>query len=190
MFISGLLRFLFLIEKPIILINSLLLKCTPIDSDSQIPDSVVFNTEARFSSITCEDNDILKIIRNLDISKAHGFDDISIRMVKLCDDSLVKPLSIIFQKCINSGVFPDSWKKSNSVPIYKKNVKQLVSNYRPVSLLPICSKIFERISVWISTRRLLWVSAIINCSQDICQFLPKLSIWSELLFSWHPKGFW
>ena len=56
---------------------------TPIANDSQIPDSVVFNTEARLSSITCEDNDILKIIRNLDISKAHGFDDISVRMVTL-----------------------------------------------------------------------------------------------------------
>ena len=80
-------------------------QCAPIDNDSQIPDSLVFNTEARFSSITCENNDILKIIRNLDISKAHGFDDISIRMVKLCDDSLVKPLSIIFKNCINSGLF-------------------------------------------------------------------------------------
>ena len=88
-------------------------QCTPIANDSQIPDSVVFNTEVRFSSITCEDNDILKIIRNLDISKAHGFDDISIRMVKLCDDSLVKLLSLIFKNYINSGVFPDSWKKSN-----------------------------------------------------------------------------
>ena len=98
-------------------------QCTPITNDSQIPESVVFNMEARFSLITCEDNDILKIIRNIDISKAHGFDDISIRMVKLCDDSLVKPLSIIFQKCINSGVFPDSWKKSNIVSIHKKNDK-------------------------------------------------------------------
>ena len=74
-------------------------QCTPIDNDSQIPDSVVLKTEARLSSITCEDNDILKIIRNPDISKVHGFDDILVRMVKLCDDSLVKPLSIIFQNC-------------------------------------------------------------------------------------------
>ena len=77
-------------------------QCTPIDNDSQIPDSVVLKTETRLSSITCEDNDILKIIRNLDISKAHGFDDMPVRMVKLCDDSLVKPLSIIFQNCIQA----------------------------------------------------------------------------------------
>ena len=120
-------------------------QCTPIDNDSQIPDSVFFNTEARFSSITCEENDILKIIRNLDISKAHGFDDISVRMVTLCGDSIVKALSKIFQNCINSGVFPDSCKKSSIVPIHRKNDKQLINNYRPVSPLPICSKIFERI---------------------------------------------
>ena len=88
---------------------------------------------------------ILKIIRNLEINKAHGFDDISIGMVKLCDDSPGKPLSVIFQNCINPGVFPDSSKKSNIVAIHKKNHKQLINNYRPASLLPICSKIFEQI---------------------------------------------
>ena len=63
-------------KKPILLINSLLLNAHPL-IDSQIPDSVVFNTEARVSSIACEDNGIIKIIRNLVISRAHGFDDIS-----------------------------------------------------------------------------------------------------------------
>ena len=95
-------------------------QCTPIDNDSQIPDSAVFNTKVKLFAITCEGNDILKIIRNLAISKAHGFDDISVRMVKLGDDFLAKPLSIMFQNCINSGVFPDSWEKSNIVPIHKK----------------------------------------------------------------------
>ena len=56
------------------------------------------------------------------------------KMVKLCDDFLVKHFPIIFQNCINSSVFPDSWKKSNIVPIHRKNDKQLINNYRPVSL--------------------------------------------------------
>ena len=43
------------------------------------------------------------------------------------------------------GVFPDIWKKANIIPIHKKNQKNLLKNYRPVSLLPICSKIFERL---------------------------------------------
>ena len=47
--------------------------------------------------------------------------------------------------CVYKGYFPDEWKKANVVPIFKKNDKQNLKNYRPVSLLPICSKMFERI---------------------------------------------
>ena len=133
-------------KKPTILINSLLLNVHPsIMILKFLTRLFFFITEARFSSITCEGEDILKIIRNLDMSKVHGFDDVSIRMVKLCGDSLLEPISIIFWNYINSGIFPDSWKKSNIVPIQKKNDKQLINNYRPVSLLPIYSKMFERI---------------------------------------------
>ena len=45
--------------------------------------------------------------------------------------------------CLNTGKFPSEWKKGNDVPIHKKDDKQNVKNYCPVSLLPICSKIFE-----------------------------------------------
>ena len=46
---------------------------------------------------------------------------------------------------LETGVFPIHWKKANVVPINKKESKQLVKNYRPVSLLPICGKVFERL---------------------------------------------
>ena len=52
---------------------------------------------------------------------------------------------MIFTSCIETGVFPIHSKKANVVPIHKKESKQLVKNYRPVSLLPICGKIFERL---------------------------------------------
>ena len=58
---------------------------------------------------------------------------------------IVKPLSIIFKNCIDNGIFPDIWKKSNIIPIHKKGDKQITDNYRPVSLLPICGKIFEKL---------------------------------------------
>ena len=64
-------------------------------------------------------------------------------MLKLGSPPIIKPLSIIFQNCLKSSTFPDDWKKGKLVPVHKKNGKQLVNNYRPVSLLPICSKIFE-----------------------------------------------
>ena len=56
-------------------------------------------------SINFFDNDILKIIKSLDINKAHGHDDISVRMVKICDDAIKKPLSIIYKNCIKTGLY-------------------------------------------------------------------------------------
>ena len=70
----------------------------------------------------------------------------SIRMLKLCDKSICKPLSIIIKSCPPQGIFLSEWKIGNIVPIYKKNDKQCVKNYRTVSLLPICSKVLERIT--------------------------------------------
>ena len=52
---------------------------------------------------------------------------------------------IINKNCINSRIFPNIWKKSNVVPVHKKGDKQVVDNYRPVSLLPIFGKILERL---------------------------------------------
>ena len=97
------------------------------------------------SSFQFNDQDILKIIRALHVNKTRGCDDISIRMIKICDQSIIKPLSIIYHNCLNTGTFPDIWKKSNIVPVHKKGDKQVVNNYRPVSLLPVCGKILERL---------------------------------------------
>ena len=90
-------------------------------------------------------SDIAKIINSLDTNKAHGHDEITIRMIKVCASSISKPLAILFRKCLKSECFPKERKKANIVPVYKKHDKQLIKNYRPVSLLPICSKIFEKV---------------------------------------------
>ena len=66
-------------------------------------------------------------------------------MLKICDSAIVEPLSILFNNCMNQIMFPDICKRSNICPIHKKGDKQIISNYRPVSLLPICGKIFERL---------------------------------------------
>ena len=66
-------------------------------------------------------------------------------MIKLCDEVICRPLNIIFKTCLNTGKFPSEWKKGNDVPIHKKDDKQNGKNYRSVSLIPICGKIFERL---------------------------------------------
>ena len=57
----------------------------------------------------------------------------------------MKPLSIIFKNCLQTRTFPNNWKRSNVVLNQKKGDKQLLQNYIPDLLLPICSKIFEKI---------------------------------------------
>ena len=66
-------------------------------------------------------------------------------MIKIRDESLLKPLFILFKNSLKLSYYPDIWKKSNIIPAHKKNDKQLVNNYRPISLLPSFGKIFEKI---------------------------------------------
>ena len=56
-------------------------------------------------------DDIAKIMKNLNPNKAHGFDMISICMLKICGDSILKPLELIFKSCNESGNFPSNGKK-------------------------------------------------------------------------------
>ena len=77
--------------------------------------------------------------------KAGGYDGISVTMLQLCATEVAKPLKIIFEKCLNTGMFPDSWKYANVQSIHKNGNPQIKSNYRPISLLPICGKILEKI---------------------------------------------
>ena len=66
-------------------------------------------------------------------------------MLIMCDDFMGNPLRIIYENILSSGIYPGIWKSANLTPIHKKGDKQLVNNYRPISLLPICGKIFEKL---------------------------------------------
>ena len=115
-----------------------------LSSNSVLPSGLPQLTKKCLDSIHFLSSDITKIISYLDPNKAHGHDMPSIRMIKLCGKSICKPLSITFNGYLNEGKFPREWKKANVVPVHKKRNKQSLKNYRPISLLPICSKIFER----------------------------------------------
>ena len=71
-------------------------------------------------TVNFSNDDISKIINNLDQNKAHGHDMLSIQMIKLCRTSICKPLSIIFNDCLKEGKFPSDWKKAHVVPADKK----------------------------------------------------------------------
>ena len=102
-------------------------------------------TDETLSSFNINDADIFAIIKNQNPNKSHGWDNISIRMIRLCGTSTVYSLKLIFEASLEGREFPDYWKKAIVVPVHKKENKNLVKNYRPISLLPIFGKIFERV---------------------------------------------
>ena len=65
-------------------------------------------------------------------------------MVKICDESLVKPLFNVFQFSLETGNVPSYWKRDKTLPVHKKGNEDLINNYRPMSLLSIFSKIYEK----------------------------------------------
>ena len=71
--------------------------------------------------------------------------DIYIRMTKMFDESLERPPSIILRNSLSSCIYPSSWKRANVIPIHKKDDKKCVNNYRPLSLLPVFEKNFEKL---------------------------------------------
>ena len=118
--------------------------CTQIANASVLP---AFNllTDKKLNLCDFSEETIFLILSKLNISKSHGCDGLSAQMLKVSARSISKPLAIIFKNCLEKGIFPEIWKQAHVIPIHKKNEKNLVKNYRPISLLPICSKVFERV---------------------------------------------
>ena len=88
---------------------------------------------------------ILKIIENLPSKTSKGIDGISVKFIKEIKDIVVKPLTIIINQSLHVGKFPSKLKIAKIVPIFKKDNEQLIENYRPISVLPAMSKVFEKV---------------------------------------------
>ena len=89
-------------------------------------------------------NDVLLMLGKLDTSSAAGIDSLGPKLLKLAAPILCKPISILINKSITSGKFPDELKLAKVTPIFKKGDKSKPENYRPISILPTLSKIYER----------------------------------------------
>ena len=83
---------------------------------------------------------------NLDLSKASGPDCIPVVVLKNCELELSYILAELFNKCLNESCFPDCWKVSEVVPVFKNvGERSSAKNYHPVSLLSVVSKVFEKL---------------------------------------------
>ena len=77
--------------------------------------------------------------------KSTGHDNVSTYLLKSIDEQVSTPISILINKSLETGVFPDSLKLAKVIPIYKAKARENLSNYRPISLLPSLSKLLEKI---------------------------------------------
>ena len=90
---------------------------------------------------------VQKVIMNLDLPKASGPDCIPVVVLKICEPELSYILAEIFSKYLQESCFPDCWKVSSLVPVFKNvGERSTATNYRPVSLLSVVSKVFEKLS--------------------------------------------
>ncbi|CAB3995716.1 Hypothetical predicted protein [Paramuricea clavata] len=96
------------------------------------------------SDLTLTEGEVRYVLRNLDEEKATGPDKIPAVLLKNCAASIAPSLCELFNKSLSSGQLPSEWKLSNVCPIPKESPLHEVSNYRPISLLSLVSKVFER----------------------------------------------
>ena len=95
-------------------------QCTIHNNGSTLP-PLHYRTNSLLSNITINPDEIVEIILKQKLKKTHECNSISMAMLKLCPGEIAIPLSLIFQQCIETGRFPDSWKLANVQPVHRTN---------------------------------------------------------------------
>ena len=103
-------------------------------------------TNLKLHNISITPKMVRKVVMNLDLSKASGPDCIPVVVLKNCEPELSYILAELLNKCLKESCFPDCRKVSSVVPVFKNvGERSTAKNYRPVSLLSVVSKVFEKL---------------------------------------------
>ena len=89
--------------------------------------------------------EVKKLLNKLENKKSPGFDELSGKFLKICAPYISETLAYIFNNSISQGVYPDLLKTARVTPIFKSGEKSDPSNYRPISVLSLINKVFEKI---------------------------------------------
>ena len=129
-------------KKRLLFSTDFFLSLSNIDlTDAELPNEDICVNDKFINHIEVSETDVVDLINNVDQNKATGSDVISYRILKEAGlaivPSLTRPIKLSLQQC----KVPKLWKMANVILIHKKNNKDQLNNYRPISLLPVTSKI-------------------------------------------------
>lgn len=121
-----------------------------------------------FREFTVEE--VFKTINDLSNSSCLDFYGLNSAILKLCSSHICEVLTFLFNQCVAQSIFPDIFKLSKVIPVHKKGPKHQCSNYRPISIIPIVSKVLERL-----------------VHKQIVSFLEDNKLFSERQFGFRPN---
>ena len=116
----------------------------PFNSGSSFRKSIS-GLSKRFQFVSTDSNQVLSLFEKLNKSKGAGLDGICSRLILYCADLIAPHISIIFNSSLANGIFPDDWKSARVTPLFKYGERSDIDNYRPISVISIIGKVFERI---------------------------------------------
>lgn len=114
-------------------------------SVKMIADEIIRGPGRKFTFRFVTEKETALTIKSLSSKKAAGYDELPTSFIKRISTKLVKPLNLLINRCILEKLFPKKLKKANITPLYKKKDKLNKDNFRSVNLLPVISKIMERL---------------------------------------------
>ena len=148
-------------------------------SNTPIPQ---YNFSSTLSCFSCSSSDVLSLVHKLANNSAAGIDGITSRMLKNTATSICPTLCRLFNLSLTTGRVPDAWKVSRVIPIFKAGDPHAATNYRPISLQPICAKLLEKI---IHRNILDHLANIDILTKRQFGFLPKSSTSDALITALH-----
>ena len=102
-------------------------------------------TETNFSFHMIDNNATVRMIKSMKMLQSKGHDGISSVLIKLINTDIFSSITVIINQTLTSGIFPDKLKMAKVTLIFKKGNTKLICNYRPISVLPVISKVFETV---------------------------------------------
>ena len=105
-----------------------------------------YPTSEQFSFTPVKSHQVEAIIKNMAPNKAPGIDKIPVRIIRDCLQAISYPLTSIINTSLLTACFPNVWKIAEVKPIHKEGDHEIANNNRPISLLPILSKVCERVA--------------------------------------------